>query len=347
MNSTYRILDANLNRAAEGLRTIEDFVRFDLVDLSLLTRLKHLRHDLTTASDLLDRQLLLENRDTPGDEGTELTTGTELNRKSVERIVAAATNRTQQALRCLEEFGKLVSPDFSLQVKAIRYQAYDLFASVEQSHKPTTKSIRDCFLYVLIDCRLPLDQFIERAVNVSQAGADILQIREKNRSTAEICEYATQLKSALDPNLTTLIINDRADIAASLSLGVHLGQDDLLPFHAKKLLSKQCRLGISTHTMAQAREAVKQGADYIGCGPTFPSKTKSFEQFPGLPFLQDVASEIDCPAFAIGGISLDRLEELFTSGIGRIAVSDAIWNAECPKKAAAAFSTRLKSRAGK
>ncbi len=347
MNSTYRIIDANFNRAAEGLRTIEDFVRFDVEDLSLLTRLKHLRHDLTMAIGLLDRQLLLENRDTRGDEGTDLTTETELHRKGIEDIVAAATNRTQQALRSLEEFGKLVSPDFSLKIKAIRYQAYDLFALVEQSYKPTTKSIRDCFLYVLIDCRLPLDQFIERAVKVSQAGVDILQIRDKNRSTAEICEYATKLKSVIDPNLTTLIINDRVDIAASLGLGVHLGQDDLRPDHARKFLSKKCLLGISTHSIAQAHEAITQGADYIGCGPTFPSKTKSFEQFPGLPFLREVANAIDCPAFAIGGISLDRLDELFSSGIGRVAVSDAIWNAECPTKAAAAFSTRLKSRAGR
>ncbi len=99
MNSTYRIIDANFNRAAEGLRTIEDFVRFDVEDLSLLTRLKHLRHDLTMAIGLLDRQLLLENRDTRGDEGTDLTTETELHRKGIEDIVAAATNRTQQALR--------------------------------------------------------------------------------------------------------------------------------------------------------------------------------------------------------------------------------------------------------
>ncbi len=197
----------------------------------------------------------------------------------------------------------------------------------------------------MIDCRLPLDQFIERAVTVSQAGVDILQIRDKHRSTAEICEYATKLKSVIDPKLTTLIINDRVDIAASLDLGVHLGQDDLKPFHARKLISKKCLLGISTHSIAQAHEAVTQGADYIGCGPTFPSKTKSFEHFPGLPFLQEVTDAIDCPAFAIGGISLDRLDELFTSGIGRVAVSDAIWNAECPAKAATAFSTRLKSRA--
>ncbi len=343
MNSTYRILDANLNRAAEGLRTIEDFIRFDREDAVLLSKLKNLRHELTTAAGLLDRQLLLANRDTPGDDGTELTTPSELQRQSMAEIVAAATNRTQQALRCLEEFGKLVSPDFSLKIKDLRYQAYDLFSLVERKPIQTTKSILDCFLYVLIDCELPIEKFVDRAKNISKAGVDVLQIREKKRSTAEICEYVKALQSTIDPRVTKLIINDRVDIAASFGLSVHLGQDDLSPSAAKKILGNGTLLGISTHDIQQAQIAVSEGADYLGCGPTFPSTTKSFDHFPGLPFLKSVAAQIDCPAFAIGGITFDRLEELFSVGIFRVALSAAIWNAENSTELAARFSDKLKA----
>jgi thiamine-phosphate pyrophosphorylase len=343
MNSTYRILDANLNRAAEGLRTIEDFLRFDLEDASLLSRLKNLRHELTTASCLLDRHLLLSNRDTPGDDGAELTTPSELRRQDMSGIVAAATNRTQQALRCLEEYGKLVSPDFSLKIKAIRYQAYDLFSFVERNLMRPTKSIDDCFLYVLIDCDLPIEPFVDRAMDIVKAGVDVLQIREKNRSASEICAYARALQSAIDPETTKLVINDRVDIAASLGLGVHLGQDDLHPSAARKLLSSNSLLGISTHSIEQAHRAVLDGADYLGCGPTFPSRTKSFDQFPGIPFLKTVAEQIVCPAFAIGGITLDRLEALLSVGIFRVALSAAIWNAEHPAEIATKFSDRLRA----
>ncbi len=118
MNSTYRIIDANFNRAAEGLRTIEDYIRFDVEDLSLLTRLKHLRHDLTAAIDLLDRQSLLENRDTRGDEGTDLTTATELNRNGLKRSLPQRPierNKPCAALRNLASLFLLTSHSRSKQ----------------------------------------------------------------------------------------------------------------------------------------------------------------------------------------------------------------------------------------
>src|SRR6185503_17836631 len=82
--------------------------------------------------------------------------------------------------------------------------------------------------------------------------------------------------------------------------------------------------GVSTHTIEQARQAVLDGASYLGCGPTFHSNTKHFEHFPGVKFLQQVAAEISLPSFSIGGITLSNVEDVKAAGITRIAVSSAV-----------------------
>jgi len=123
--------------------------------------------------------------------------------------------------------------------------------------------------------------------------------------------------------------------------GVHLGQDDLPLEGTRPLLGPRQWIGISTHSLDQARQAMEDGADYIGVGPTFPSRTKSFDHFPGTALLREVAREVAGPAFAIGGIQLDNLQEALDAGIQRVAVASAIWKASSPGAAARAFLQRL------
>ncbi len=344
-SSVYRILDANCNRAGEGLRTIEDFLRFASNDVELSKALKELRHDFAAAIQLLDRGQLLSNRDSIRDVGTLIATNAEQSRVDPSHVVLAAVNRVQQAFRSLEEFGKLVSITFAERIESLRYQAYELFRRIELQliTEHQSRGFDSARLYVLINCRLSLREFIARAVSISNAGVDLLQIRDKDRTTAELIRYSDELKKAVDPTKTRIIVNDRADIAASVGLGVHLGQDDLDPATARRIVGPSLPIGISTHDIEQARQAESIGADYIGCGPTFPSTTKDFDVFSGVDFLSSVAAEIRTPAFAIGGISLERLDEVLATGIHRVAVSHAIWNAHQPEKAAAEFSSRLKT----
>jgi thiamine-phosphate pyrophosphorylase len=139
-----------------------------------------------------------------------------------------------------------------------------------------------------------------------------------------------------------VIINDRVDLAQVLKAdGVHLGQEDLpLPL-ARRLLGPTALIGVSTHTLQQARQAASEGASYIGVGPTFASPTKSFDQLSGPELLREVAGEIRLPAFAIGGINLDRLDEVFACGMHRVAVSSAIWSQAAPAAACHQFLARL------
>ena len=102
---------------------------------------------------------------------------------------------------------------------------------------------------------------------------------------------------------TLFIINDRPDLAAlARADGVHVGQEELSVKDARSIVGPETLVGVSTHSIEQARQAVLDGANYIGVGPTFPSGTKQFEQFPGVELLRAVAAEIRLPAFAIGGI---------------------------------------------
>src|SRR5205823_3080461 len=97
------------------------------------------------------------------------------------------------------------------------------------------------------------------------------------------------------------------------------GQEELSLKDARQIVGPDMLIGVSTHSIEQARQAVLQGADYLGLGPTFPSGTKRFDEFPGLHFLRQIAAEIVLPAFAIGGITLENLPQVLATGIRRVA----------------------------
>ena len=143
-------------------------------------------------------------------------------------------------------------------------------------------------------------------------------------------------------------MNDRADIAvAAGAQGVHVGQEELPVEAVRRVVGSELLIGVSTHNLDQVRSAVADGADYIGCGPTFPSQTKAFDAYPGLDFLRAAAAETTLPAYAIGGITLEQLETVLATGIHGVAVSQAILAAENPVAAVREWQVRLgNGRAG-
>ncbi len=339
MISVYRILDANLNRATEGLRTIEEFARFVLEDGELSGRLKAFRHSLAEASNRIDRGMLLQSRDTQGDVGTAQTTASEFHRPTMASVVVAASQRVQQSLRCLEEYGKVVDPEFASAIESLRYQSYDLLATVDLKvlahDEPLSKLKRPACshaqLYLLVDCQMPLESFIENLKAVSSAGADWIQIRDKHCDTRQVIEYGQAALAAIDSRKTQILINDRLDIAMAIgAAGVHLGQEDMPITQARRIAPPSMWIGVSTHSLEQAIQAEAEGADYIGCGPTFPSTTKSFDQYKGTEWLSSVSQKIKIPSFAIGGINTENVDVVAQAGIRRVAVSGAIWKAADP-----------------
>jgi thiamine-phosphate pyrophosphorylase len=139
-----------------------------------------------------------------------------------------------------------------------------------------------------------------------------------------------------------LIVNDRPALAVLAKAdGVHIGQEDMAVKDARTIVGDGAIVGVSTHSVEQARQAVLDGADYIGVGPTFPSGTKDFEHLPGVGLLRAVAAEIRLPAFAIGGITPQNLSDVLAAGFGRVAVSGAITAAIEPAAVAGTFRAAL------
>jgi thiamine-phosphate pyrophosphorylase len=190
-------------------------------------------------------------------------------------------------------------------------------------------------LYVLLDGCGSVDEMSRLAEALVDAGVHVLQLRDKQLSDRDLLARARCLREITAGTGALLIINDRPDIAALVRAdGVHVGQDELPVKDVRTLVGPRMLVGVSTHSIEQARSAVLEGANYLGVGPTFPSGTKSFSEFPGLDLVRAVAAEIRLPAFAIGGIGLENLGEVLSTGIGRVALSGAIVSADDPANVA-------------
>ncbi len=211
--------------------------------------------------------------------------------------------------------------------------------------RSTADLLRDARLYVLLDGRDSCAGLAGLAQQLIDAGVDVLQLRDKQLPDRALLERARLLRELTAGTGTLFIVNDRPDLAVlSQADGVHVGQDELTVADCRAIAGATRLIGVSTHSPAQARQAVADGADYIGCGPTFPSQTKAFDEFPGLAFLRAVQAEIAIPAFAIGGIRGENLSRVLETGFCRIAVSGAVTAAKEP--AAAARSLRQLLDAG-
>ena len=141
-------------------------------------------------------------------------------------------------------------------------------------------------LYVLLDGRASPEEFEQLVIALIQVGVRAIQLRDKKMNDRLLLDRARQLRSLTREAETLCIINDRPDIAAlARADGVHVGQEEISVKDARRIVGLQALVGVSTHSIEQARQAVLDGANYIGVGPTFPSATKSFEQFPGVELL--------------------------------------------------------------
>ena len=345
-----RILDANWNRAAEGARVVEDYARFVLNDPNLSHGYKHLRHDLSQRMKTLDDAMLIRCRDIPGDVGGAIATHSEGQRVDVHAVAAASQKRLEQALRCLEEYGKILDPPTAAALERLRYRAYQLGQAV-MTCEVSRRRLASCRLYVLITPAAldeGLDAFEQRCRVWFQAGADVLQLRAKTLTDERLLALARRMTAAARSVDRLAVINDRPDVAlASGAHGVHLGQDDLPIAAARRILGPHALIGRSTHDLQQARDAVLQGADYLGYGPTFASTTKSFapEELAGPQFVRQASLEIGLPGFAIGGLTADNLGELLANtNVHGVAVSGAVAAAESPEEAITALQQLIQSK---
>ncbi|HEY0048134.1 MAG TPA: thiamine phosphate synthase [Pyrinomonadaceae bacterium] len=178
-------------------------------------------------------------------------------------------------------------------------------------------------IYPITDAFISRLSHAEQFGRLAEGGARVIQLREKSASPLAFYESAREVLALAEKINIKVIINDRADIAFALKAGgVHLGQDDLPPQAARRLLGKNAVIGFSTHGVEQAIEAVRLPVDYIAVGPVFATKTKQNpEKTIGLKGVERVRKAVgNFPLVAIGGITLKNAGDVFGAGADSVAV---------------------------
>ncbi len=330
---TYRILDANLDRAREGLRVIEEWCRLGLDQSHTAELCKNYRQELAR----WHRGEFRAARDTAGDVGTALTHAQEIRRENITALLQANFGRIQEALRVLEEYGKLVDGNLAQAMKQLRYQIYELERQLFS--KERQQKLEQAYLYLITMPHVNLCAIVESAL---QAGLTLVQYRDKEQTDAARYEIAEKLCRLCHQYNALFIVNDRVDIALAVDAdGVHLGQQDLPLATARQLLGDQRLIGCSTTNPEELQRALAGGADYVGVGPVYATPTKAGKPPAGWDYVEYAASHWQKPWFAIGGIDLNNYREVVQAGAQRLAVVRAIMAADDPGAVTQQFLQKL------
>jgi len=325
-NRIAQLIDANLDRAREGLRVMEDWCRFGLKRNDFSIKIKDWRQQLGAHH----HKIYLKARLTSEDPAMGISHPLQRNRSTPEAIFISNSSRVQEALRVIEEFTRITDPKLSEVATKIRYQTYEIEIEVLKIKEgmDNRQLLQNCSIYLITANRRNLKDIVLQALD---AGVKIVQYREKFLNDHDKVNQAKDLASLCKKYNSLFIVNDRIDIAlASDADGIHLGQEDIPTHIARELIGSEKIIGRSTHCLDDIENAEKEGCDYIGIGPIFPSETKKNLNPIGIDYFIKGFNKTLLPAFAIGGINSSNINELKKINNLRIAVSDAIINSNDP-----------------
>ena len=336
-SQTFRIIDASLNRAAEGLRFLEDTARFVLNDAALTEQLKTIRHEIITG-DWPFHQQLIQSRDSQGDVGINIEVEGGKDKKSLASAVVANSRRVQEALRTLEEVAKIeggILPLSAERLQQARFAMYTIEKNLLSRLLRQDKTEKIKGLYAIIDTQSLSGRYpVEITRQIIRGGAKVIQLRDKTTKKKDMLPVAQSLSDLCKANGALFIMNDNLDIALAVGAdGLHIGQEDLSVSAARKLAPLDMIIGCSVFNVEQAKQAVADGADYVAVGAIFPTPSKDTLVL-GLEPLRQVKQAVSVPVVAIGGINLNNLTEVKKAGADSIAVIGAVLGADSPEKAA-------------
>ena len=322
MKAIQRILDANLDRAREGLRIVEEWCRFGLNNSQLAQECKNLRQEVASWH---NSELRLA-RDTSGDRGTVLSHPQEERRSSLQHLLEANLSRVQESLRVLEEYGKLYQPEMAIACKQMRYRVYILESELLGYSR--RQQLQESPLYLVTSPSENLFSVVEAAL---KGGLKLVQYRDKNQADVVRLANAQKLCRLCHQYGALFFVNDRADIAFAVGAdGVHLGQQDIPISLARQILGHHCLIGRSTTNPQEMQQAIAEGADYIVVGPVYETPTKAGKAAAGLEYVRHAAANSPIPWFAIGGIDRENVKDVLNAGAKQVAVVRAIMQAENP-----------------
>ena len=324
----YQIIDANLDRAREGLRVLEDWSRFGLGKKEYVEKIKNFRQILGKNH----LEIYKQSRNHFEDKCKGLTHQEQINRRTPEQIISSNSGRVQEALRVIEEFSRLHNHELSKIASEIRYEIYTIEVDLLSlcRFKNSVEILKENDLYVITDQKDNLLKIIEE---ILLAGVRIIQHRFKTGTDKDNLQEAIKIKNLCKRYNSLFIINDRIDIAlASNADGIHLGQDDLDLKAARRLLGYSKIIGISANNEIDISNALKDGCDYIGIGPVFETATKKNKKPLGIEKIKTLTKDLNIPWFAIGGIKSNNISNLKNNGFKKVALVSQLMNSEDPKE---------------
>ncbi len=285
-----QIIDANVSRVAEGLRVLEEYARFVLSDAKLTKCLAEMRGVVNRSEGAgKDRQMLA--RDTATDARAREIPA---QRKNLRELLTANAQRVAEALRVLEEYtGNSI-------YTGLRYDMYDLEKELFL-HLP--KKIGRG-VYLISDSVPVLLQGIAW-------GCALVQLRDKTSPRKEILAKARHVQERATVAGVFFIMNDDIEIALAANAdGFHSGQDGLTVAEQRKILGPTKIIGKSSHSLAEGLTAQAEGADYVSVGPLWATPSKPERAAIGFDYLREAQTQLHVPYVAIGGVSLDRMDEV-------------------------------------
>ncbi|MEO0123838.1 MAG: thiamine phosphate synthase [candidate division WOR-3 bacterium] len=322
------ILDVNLNRLTESLKFIEDYIRFIIKDSSILKKIRNLRNELFLLKKSLPISDLVFYRKSEIDLGRKAKFDSLPRKKDID-LILANFSRAKESARIIEEILRHGNKSLSGFVKKIRFQIYDLEKLVlEKNQKRFNPK-----LYVIIDekyiDKMPLYEMLQILQN---NGATMIQLRIKNLPDKKFYYYGEKIKKLITNPELKFIINNRIDIALAVNAdGVHLGQEDLPLRKAREILGEKFIIGVSAHNLKEALKAQDNGADYLGVGAIFPTKTKQNARICGLDLIRKLKSKINIPIIAIGGINDKNYKKVLKAGADGIAIVSYLFEGSLKK----------------
>ncbi len=332
MNQLYRVIDANVNRVSEGVRVLEDLARLRFDQAAICAELRSLRHAVRQGAAPLSGQCLTA-RAAESDVGLGVSQASRLDEKdSLSALATASFKRVQEGLRVIEETLKLIGHyELSKEYEGLRFRAYTL----EKRYAPLLRRERarlalDTDLYCLTAEEHSAGRSNVQVVSeMLAAGVKLIQYRAKDKETGARYQECLEIRRLTREAGATLIVNDHPDLALMVEAdGVHLGQDDYPIEAVRALVGEEMIVGMSTHSPAQAEDAVRRGADYIGVGPLFRTFTKKNVCDPvGLEYLDYAVAHVRIPFVAIGGIKVHNVAEVRRHGARCIALVTEITGA--------------------
>ena len=187
-----------------------------------------------------------------------------------------------------------------------------------------------------------LKSFLEKVETACRSGVTIVQLREKNLTTNQYYQLAKQVKEITDAYQVPLIIDDRLDVCLAVdAAGLHIGDDELPVSVARQVLGPEKILGVTAKTVKRALEAEEGGADYLGTGAIFPTKTKENAPITLISTLKTICQRVAIPVVAIGGLTSENIDQLAATGIAGVAVVRDLMQAEDIEAKTKAFLTKL------